>query len=537
MRVSTNVLLYTSHSLSRWGDRMWSFSIGLFLIHLYPQSLLVTALFTLITKFFGVILTGTVGGYADKMPRLKAMRTALTVQNAAVAVSSCLIIVVFELNISYLCSKGLFYLFIAVICILGIISNLGSAASAIIIERDWIVILSGGDKLELSRINAAMRRIDQVCLLLAPVLSGAIVSLCSTTWAAAVIAAWNFISYFIEYYLLTMVYRRVPDLAKDKDEPYGDDVLLDKPFTYKVKYAINAFFDNFRVFIAQPVAWAGFCLSLVYLTVLGFGSITVAYLKLMGLKDVYIGVTMAVGACFGICGTFIYPYITKKFDVIKTGLVGAGCLAISICICLSSVFFEKTYYVPDSSNSNNTCSSNGSVSLMDWKESQADDDMELQLPTILILVGITTLRFGLWMYDLSISQQFQETVIEVHRNKVGGVQASFNNFFDCLYVLFTIAMPAPEDFDTLIIISVVAVLTSCFIYMCYALCGRSQPPLTALTMEDVEYRDLPGFGGNEDVEDYDLGENGDVEFEEVRITPDHSLDMKNNNHSNPALDV
>jgi len=31
--------IYTSHLLSSWGDRMWAFAVGLYLIILYPKSL------------------------------------------------------------------------------------------------------------------------------------------------------------------------------------------------------------------------------------------------------------------------------------------------------------------------------------------------------------------------------------------------------------------------------------------------------------------------------------------------------------------
>jgi len=41
---SVSFKIYSSHILSSWGDRMWSFAVGLYLVILYPESLLVMIL-------------------------------------------------------------------------------------------------------------------------------------------------------------------------------------------------------------------------------------------------------------------------------------------------------------------------------------------------------------------------------------------------------------------------------------------------------------------------------------------------------------
>ena len=85
----------------------------------------------------------------------------------------------------------------------------------------------------------------------------------------------------------------------------------------------------------------------------------------------------------------------------------------------------------------------------------------------MILVGITTIRFGLWIFDLAISQLFQMSVPEPQRNTVGGIQSSLNGFFDCFYIILTVIMSDPSQFHILIAISCIACIGSCIIYICW----------------------------------------------------------------------
>lgn len=37
-------MIYLNHSLSSWGDRMWDFAVGLYLVILHPDSLIVSGI-------------------------------------------------------------------------------------------------------------------------------------------------------------------------------------------------------------------------------------------------------------------------------------------------------------------------------------------------------------------------------------------------------------------------------------------------------------------------------------------------------------
>lgn len=86
----------------------------------------------------------------------------------------------------------------------------------------------------------------------------------------------------------------------------------------------------------------------------------------------------------------------------------------------------------------------------------------------LLLAGIVTSRMGLWLSDLTISQLFQETVPEQERGIVAGMQSSFNSILSLLMYFLVIALPKPEHFGLLALMSVCAVGIGGLLYASFA---------------------------------------------------------------------
>ena len=61
--------------------------------------------------------------------------------------------------------------------------------------------------------SAFLRRIDLTTNILAPILTGQVMTFASMFVGAVVIAVWNIVSMIVEYYFLWRVYKSVPDLA------------------------------------------------------------------------------------------------------------------------------------------------------------------------------------------------------------------------------------------------------------------------------------------------------------------------------------
>lgn len=77
-----------------------------------------------------------------------------------------------------------------------------------------VVISEGHPPGQLTKMNSVIRRIDLICKLFAPVISGFIISFVSLTASAMTLALWNVISVCLEYWLLTSVYNGIPALTE-----------------------------------------------------------------------------------------------------------------------------------------------------------------------------------------------------------------------------------------------------------------------------------------------------------------------------------
>ena len=98
------------------------------------------------------------------------------------------------------------------------VANLASVGCKIVIERDWIVVVASGDDNKLATMNAVFRTIDLTALVLSPAFAGLIFDFASDAAVALTIGIWNIVSVVLEYYLLILIYREFPDLAKDKKQ-------------------------------------------------------------------------------------------------------------------------------------------------------------------------------------------------------------------------------------------------------------------------------------------------------------------------------
>ena len=61
--------LYASRLISSWGDRMWSFAVGLFMIELSPGSLKLPAIYGLTLSLSVVVCGPAVGRWVDRNQR------------------------------------------------------------------------------------------------------------------------------------------------------------------------------------------------------------------------------------------------------------------------------------------------------------------------------------------------------------------------------------------------------------------------------------------------------------------------------------
>ena len=84
--------IYLSRALSAWGDRIWAFSVGIFMNKLAPENLRVVAIYGFVISISVIIFGAMIGNWIDRNKRLLAAKVLLSVQNFSVALA-CIIIV------------------------------------------------------------------------------------------------------------------------------------------------------------------------------------------------------------------------------------------------------------------------------------------------------------------------------------------------------------------------------------------------------------------------------------------------------------
>lgn len=82
----------------------------------------------------------------------------------------------------------------------------------------------------------------------------------------------------------------------------------------------------------------------------------------------------------------------------------------------------------------------------------------------MLIGGVCASRVGLWVFDITMKQFFQECVDEEYRGIVGGLQNSLQAFFGLMVYVLGIIFPNPSDFYILVATGYVSVGIALFLY-------------------------------------------------------------------------
>lgn len=136
-----------------------------------------------------------------------------------------------------------------------------------------------------------------------------------------------------------------------------------------------------------------------------------AYLVWRGMRLETVGVWRGVSSAIGLMGTFVYSLSMKFYSVETTGMWSI--VFQFFCLTLSYV----SLFVGDYNTS-----------------------------LFMLIAGVCASRVGLWVFDISVTQLFQEHVPSDVRGVVGGVQQSLNAFFGLFAFVLGIFIPDPRQF-------------------------------------------------------------------------------------------
>ena len=141
-------------------------------------------------------------------------------------------------------------------------------------EKDWLVVICDGDVNLLSKLNANVRTINLICNLAAPLLAGQLIYFTSHLVAAITVAIWNVVSAVFELLLLLSIYKSHTKLGESKLNQVQEKRL-----------GLHETGIAWLTFLRHPVSGAGIGLAMLYMTVLGFDSITWGYCLMQGVVE------------------------------------------------------------------------------------------------------------------------------------------------------------------------------------------------------------------------------------------------------------
>ncbi|KAL8517147.1 hypothetical protein ACS0TY_015384 [Phlomoides rotata] len=448
--------LYIGHFLARWGARMWEFSVGLYMINVWPDSLLLAATYGVVESASTALLGPLVGQWVDKYSYVQVLRVWLLSQNLSFVVAGGAVIAILTYIHSMPSNYATFIPLLVLINISGAVAMLSTLAGTILIEREWVVVISEGESPGvLTKMNSTIRRIDLTCKLFAPVVSGFIISFVSLTASAVFLALWNVVSVCLQYWLLWSVYNGIPGLREANDRRmsrssireadesssthHEQEILIlsdtnNSPQQPESRTMIQKFLDlpyitAWKVYIKQDVVLPGLALALLFFTVLSFGTLMTATLEWQGIPAYVIGIARGISATIGIAATFMYPVLESRISSLRTGIWSIWSQWTCLLLCVASTFVKDGL-----------------------------------MSAYMLMTGVASSRLGLWMFDLSVIQQMQDHVAESDRCVVGGVQNSLQSVLDLMTYIMGILISNPQDFWKMTMLSFVLVTLAAILY-------------------------------------------------------------------------
>lgn len=456
--------LYLSHALSRWGDRMWAFALSMVLASVGNGSALLPAAYGMAEGLVEFMAGAAVGAALHTTPerRLAVVRRTLVVQNTSVAISAASGVAALLFGpwspvnnvpgwegVPWLVGVS-----IASMTIAGCVAAVAGLASSLAVEKDWVVIVCGDDEDRLSRMNATMRRIDLFCKTASPVVTGALMT-AGVAWGAAGVAAWNLLSMAVEYRLLELASAGVaglrPDSGPEKPDtvapvaslPTGDTPPGRAKLLAQICQPLTTLQQGWRLYRSLPFFGSALGLTGLYLSLLSFNNVSLAFLLWGGLSPLGIGTAQAAGAVCGLAGTLSFPVCVRRCGGVRgTATLSVWAQAVLLLPALAVVPFAHSAHVVAPAGADG---SGSGVPL--WA-------------LLALCASLAASRVGLWMYDLAVSQMLQSWVNPTSRTVLNGVQKSLSSLLTVLSLAVAVVVSNPAAFGWLAIGSLVCVTGS-----------------------------------------------------------------------------
>jgi iron-regulated transporter 1 len=464
-------LLYVSHAWNQFSELAWQFCLVIFLAAILNyESLLLVSTYGVAVQTMVCVGSPILGKWVDHAAetgdRLTLARRLILTENICVLIAtgcSWYLLQIMNRNgassfsdstttTDAMLQQPISILLLLGIHFLGALAQVLDKSFLVAVERDWIVVMAqnvpGDDWL--AQTNVTMKQIDLTCQIVAPAISGWLLTYWAgnddnnsvSDWSGAIwwVGACNMMALLIEWICTARIYHMVPSLSRKLQLQRHDDSqeVNAQEFSessrreeHQPKCCRLLGLESLDIYFQQrTVAWGGVGLALLYFNVLSFSGMMTAYLVSRGMPFRRIGTWRGISSAVGLLGTFCYHWSAKRYRLEFTGLWSI----IFEFACLSVTF--------------------GSIFV-------SDDDLSLTL----LITGVLPSRIGLWVYDIAMTQMMQKLVAAPVRGSVGGTQNSMNAVCELLPYLLGMVFSKPGQFHVFIIGGYVAVAIAMVLYI------------------------------------------------------------------------
>lgn len=212
-------------------------------------------------------------------------------------------------------------------------------------------------------------------------------------------------------------------------------------------------------YISSDAFPSALALALLYLTVLSFGPLATAYLNWRGLGEVELALWRGAGAAAGISATAAFPRLRSKVGADAAGALGIVSQFVCLLVGCLAAFLPSAFSSHGKSGStggSGSGSGSGGVSGSDRSTGSAR----------LLAASLALSRFGLWLFDLFVSQELQERVPESRLGAVNGVQSALQAGLAAASFAAGLLSPRPRDFWLLALGSLASVALALAVCVC-----------------------------------------------------------------------
>ncbi|WWD03413.1 hypothetical protein V865_001465 [Kwoniella europaea PYCC6329] len=452
--------LSLQHISSTFGSAAYDFASFLFLIQVFPDTLIPASLAGLCSTACGLILSGYIGSLVDRIKRLPFVRTVICAQKVFQALSYSLFLIllgpfkIFVANAFH--GDGSISRVVATWCILlSIITSsallgLSATGMTVAIERDWITEIAQGDSTVLTRLNTYMRRIDLLSKLTAPLLVSLVTSTGGYPLATVLLLAMSAVTLVTEYWWIQVVYNHFPVLDREtahfshdqeelrlleEDNDVRDSTVQDTESstgTGGIWKKLEMEKQSWLEFIRLPIFFSSTSMALIHLTTLSYAA--------RGWDDTIIASMRGLCLVTGLIGTAVMPILERRVGLERAGAWSIWYEVACLAPVAVSFFFGTGKY-----------GEHGPV----WN-------------SIVLFGGIALSRIGLWSFDLCQLKELQ-LALDKHprRNQLTARQISLQNLFDLLKYVLTLSASTPARFKWTALVSWLAIVVGAVSYAVY----------------------------------------------------------------------